>query len=334
MLHGNYLIAGSTGLMGTTALLRLKDQPGVNVKAVYHKRKPHVFADNIEYVQANLKNPEDCKQLVKDVDYVLMFAAILSTAPMVAKNPVSHVTDTMIMNAQMLEAAYFEKVKKFVWLSSSTGYPMIDGAITENDMFKGDPPTNYFSVGWMSRYTEILCRMYSTKLNNPLKTVILRPSTIYGEYESFDFEKSHVLPALIRRVVERQKPLVVWGTDEKTRDLIYSDDVFDACLLALEKVDDFDVFNIGFGEEYSINQLLKTIIKLDNFKDAEIVYDKTKPTSISKRSIDFSKAEKILGFKPKTSIEDGISKMINYYRKNPFMEEKNKRKTLIHNFYT
>lgn len=320
MLKGNYLVAGSTGLMGTTALLRLKDQPNVNVKAVYHNRKPHIFADNIEYVQANLKNPEDCKQIVKDMDYVLMFAAILSTAPMVAKNPVSHVTDTMIMNAQMLEASYFEKVKKFVWLSSSTGYPMVDGTISEEDMFKGDPPDNYFSVGWMSRYTEILCRMYSTKLKDPMPIITFRPTTIYGEYESFDFEKSHVLPALVRRVVERQKPIEVWGTGEKRRDLIYSDDVFDAVLSGMEKIKEYDVFNIGFGKDYSINDMLKMIIEIDGFKDAEIIYNKSKPTSIDKRITDFSNIKKKLNFKPKTSLKDGITKMIDGYKQNPLQK--------------
>lgn len=318
MLKGNCLVAGSTGMMGTTALLRLKENSDVSVRAIYHNRPPKIKSENITYVQADLRNFDDCKDVMKEIDYVFMFAANLSTSPVVAKNPISHVTENMIMNAQMLEAAYHEGVEKFLWLSSSTGYPATEKTLKEEDMFKGDPPDNYYSVGWMSRYTEILCNMYSTKLKNPLKTVILRPSTIYGEYESFDFDKSHVLPALIRRVVERQKPLVVWGTGEKSRDLIYSDDVFDACLLALEKVEDFDVFNIGYGKEYSINQLLGKIIKLDNFKDAKIVYDKTKPTSVSKISIDFSKAEKVLGFKPKTSIEDGISKMIEYYRENPF----------------
>ena len=317
MLPGNYLVAGSTGLMGTTALLRLKDQPNINVKAVYHNRKPTIFADNIEYIKADLKDLNNCKNVVKDIDYVLMFAAILSTAPMVARDPVSHVTETMIMNSQMLEAAYFEKIKKFIWLSSSTGYPMKDDILTEKDMFKGNPPDKYFSVGWMSRYTETLCRMYSTKLKEPIPIVIFRPTTIYGEYESFDFKKSHVLPALVRKVVEKQKPIVVWGNGEKRRDLIYSDDVFDAIILAMEKIKKYDVFNVGVGKDYSINEILKTILEIDDFKDAEIIFDKTKPTSIDKRTIDFSKIKKELSFKPKTTLKDGITKMINWYRQHP-----------------
>lgn len=321
MLSGNYLVAGATGLMGTTALLRLSNLPGVNVKAVYHLRQPKIFADNISYVQADLRNLDDCKSIAEDIDYVFMFAAVLSTAPVIAKNPVSHITSNMIMNAQMLETAYFAGVKKFLWLSSSTGYPLIEGILKEENMFDDDPPDVYFSVGWMSRYTEVLCRMYATKLRNSMPTIVLRPTTIYGEYEDFHFETCHVLPALIRKVVERQKPIEVWGTGENKRDLIYADDVFDVCLLALEKVDTFDVFNIGFGEQYSINELLKMILEIDNYREAEKVYNTSKPSTITKRSIDFTKAKEVLGFEAKTPIREGIARMIEWYKKNPIVDD-------------
>jgi len=318
MLKGNYLIAGAGGLMGTTALLRLSNLDGVKVRAVDLK-EPRVLGDNISYVRADLRNLDECKRAVKDIDYVFMFAAILSTAPVIAKNPVSHITSNIIMNAQMLEAAYFAGVKKFLWLSSSTGYPLIEGVLKEENMFDADPPDVYFPVGWMSRYTEILCRTYATKLKKSMPTVILRPTTIYGEYEDFHFETSHVLPALVRKVVERQNPIEVWGTGENERDLIYADDVFNACLLALEKVDTFDVFNIGFGKEYSINELLKMILEIDNFQNAEIVYNASKPSTIAKRLIDLTKAKEILGFEAKTPIREGIARMIEEYKKHPII---------------
>ncbi|MFC1789593.1 NAD-dependent epimerase/dehydratase family protein [Patescibacteria group bacterium] len=315
MLKGNYLITGASGSMGTTALLRLKDVPGINVRAADLK-EPRVSGDNISFVKADLKNLETCKEIVKNIDYVLMFAAILSTAPVMAKNPVSHVTSNMIINSQMLEVAYFAGVKKFLWLSSTTGYPQKDEPLKEEDMFKGDPPDNYFSVGWMSRYTETLCRMYAAKLKNPMTTIILRPTNIYSEYESFNLEDSHVLPALIRKAVERQDPIEVWGTGEQKKDLVYADDVFDACLLALEKIDSFDTFNIGYGKEYSIKELLKTILEIDNYNDAKIIHNTSKPSTISKRLIDTTKIKKVLGFKPKTTVKEGIAKMIKWYKDN------------------
>jgi GDP-L-fucose synthase len=316
MLKGNYLVAGAGGLMGSAALLKLSNLPGVNVRAV-DIREPKISADNISYIKADLRNFDECKRVVKNIDYVLMFAAILSTAPVLAKNPVLPIRSNIIMNVQMLEAAYFAGVKKFLLLSSSTGYPLKEGILKEENMFDSDPPDVYFSVGWVSRYIETLCRMYATKLKKTLPIAILRPTCIYGEYEDFHFETCHFLPALIRKVVERQKPIEVWGTGENKRDLIYASDVFDACLLALEKVDDFNVFNIGAGKEYSINEFLRMILEIDNFQDAKIVHNTSKPSTINKRSIDFSKAKNLLGFEAKTPIRTGITNMIKYYKSHP-----------------
>jgi len=322
VIPGRYLVTGAAGQMGTFALMRLRNLPNIYVRAVYHKKKPNIFADNISYLQADLRNPDDCKKIVDDIDYVLMFAGILSTAPVMAKNPVSHITENMIMNAQMLEASYFAGVRKFLWLSSTTGYPMLDKDLTEEDMFYGDPPDTYFSVGWMSRYTEILCRMYATKLKNPITVIILRPTTIYSEYESFNFETAHVLPATVRKVVERQSPIEIWGTGDNRRDFIYADDVLDACLLALKRVNGFDVFNISYGKDYSVNEILKIILELDDYMDAQIVYNTSKPSAINSRDINCIKAEKFLGFKAKTTIKEGIHRMISWYKKNPINDEK------------
>ena len=310
----NILVSGATGLMGTTALLRLKDYQDISVRAAYHNKEPFIFADNISYVKADLRDFEDCKKIVEDVDYVFMFAAVLSTAPVIAKNPVSHIRSNLAMNTQMLEASYSAGVKKFVWLSSSTGYPESRHPLKEDDMFAGDPPDVYFAVGWMSRYTEVLCRMYADKLKKNMPCLILRPTTIYGEYEGFDFEKCHMLPALVRRVCDREDPLVVWGDGQNSRDLIYSDDVFDACLSAMERQETFDVFNVGFGRQYTVNEILEMIIEISGFEDARVVYDTSKPSTVKKKLIDLTKSQRELEFKPKTDIRTGIEKLVNFYK--------------------
>jgi len=307
------LIAGATGLMGTTALLKFRNYQGVEVRATYHEKEPSIFGDNISYVKADLRNFDDCKRVVKDVDFVLMFAAILSTAPVIAKNPVSHITSNLTINAQMLEASYFAGVSKFAWLSSSTGYPESQNPLDEDEMFTADPPDVYFSVGWMSRYTEILCRMYATKLKKKMPCLILRPTTIYGEYEGFDLERCHMLPALVRRVCEREDPLVVWGNGQDSRDLIYCDDVFNACLLALHNLDTFEVYNVGYGSQYTVNEVLEMIIEISGLKDTRIVHDTSKPSTVKKKLLDLTKSHRELGFKPGTDIRAGIEKLICFY---------------------
>jgi len=309
------LIAGATGLMGTTALLRFKNYQGVSVRATYHKKEPFIFGDNISYVKADLRNFDDCKKVVKGVDFVLMFAAVLSTAPVIAKNPVSHITSNLTMNAQMLEASYFAGVKKFIWLSSSTGYPESQHALSEDHMFTADPPDVHFSVGWMSRYTEVLCRMYATKMKSKMPCLILRPTTIYGEYEGFDLERCHMLPALVKRVCDREDPLVVWGNGQDSRDLIYCEDVFDACLLAMQKLETFDVFNLGSGRQYTVDEILELIIEISGFRDARVEHDTSKPSTVKKRLTDLTKAQRELGFRARTDIRRGIERLVNFYRR-------------------
>lgn len=312
---GSYLILGSTGLVGSHALLALKDQPGVNIRATYNRRQPHIFADNITYVSAELMDRDACRQTVQDIDYVLMFAGVLSTAPVIAKNPIDPVLTNLIITSQCLESAYNANVKKFVWLSSTTGYPPLEEKLTEDQMFEGDPPDVYYPVGWMTRYLETQCKMYSEKLKRQMNTIALRPTMIFGEYDDFEYESAHFLPALIRRVVERQKPIEVWGTGEQTRDAVYASDVVDASLRAIERIDRFEAFNVAYGHSYSVNDLLAKIISIDGFTDAEIVHVFSRPTTISNRAFGNQKARDMLGFEPKTSIDEGLKLTINWYRK-------------------
>jgi GDP-L-fucose synthase len=315
MRCGTYLVTGATGLMGTTALKRLQNIPGVTVKAVCHHRKPHIVAANITYMQADLEKPGDCRRLVDGIDYVLFFAGILMTAPVLAANPVSPLTSNLLMHAQMLEAAYLAGVKKYLVVGSSTGYPAQDTLLHEDDMFRGDPADAYFSVGWMFRYVEALCRMYSTKLRNPMPIAVIRPSTVYGEHEDFSPDKSHMLPALVRKVVDREQPLEVWGDGEVKRDLIYADDLLDACVAALEGSVRLSEFNIAYGREYSLKELLAMILHADGYKNAEIVFNATGPSTGGRRILDTRRAREVLGFRPKTDIESGIRFMLTGYRK-------------------
>ena len=322
VLKGNYLVLGSTGLMGSHALLALRDKDGVQVRAVYNRRQPHIFGGNIAHVKATLLNRGACRRVMQAIDYVLMFAGILSTAPVIARDPVAPVMTNLLITSQSLEAAYYADIKKFVWLSSTTGYPPIEGKLHEDQMFEADPPDVYYPVGWMTRYLETQCRMYAEKLKRPMVTVTLRPTLAYGEYDDFRFETGHFLPAFIRRVVERQDPLEVWGTGEQARDLIYVGDVVEASLLALERIDRYETFNIAYGKSYTVNELLDKIIAIDNYVGAKVVHLTDRPTTVSKRLFDNRKAREELGFVPKTTIEDGIRRAIDWYRQTTFGKKK------------
>ena len=308
------LVAGGTGFVGINTINRLLSL-GAKVRATIHRKDPVILDERIKYVKCDLTSMEDCRKVVSDIDYVFLCAASTSGAAVIASTPLVHVTPNIIMNSQMLEAAYFARVKKFIWLSSNAAYPPSgDRPVKEEELLDGDPYETYFGVAWMKRYTEILCRMYSEKLKNPMVTVVLRPSNIYGPYDDYDFETSHVMSALIRRVVERHDPFIVWGTGDDVRDWIYIDDFMDAMMLAAEKIDTYNPINIGLGKGYTIKEALQMMLEIDGYTDAKIEYDSSKPSMIPIRLIDTVKAEKVLGFKAKTGLKEGIKRTIEWYR--------------------
>ncbi|MBF0330990.1 MAG: NAD-dependent epimerase/dehydratase family protein [Candidatus Omnitrophica bacterium] len=311
------LVTGATGLVGINLLKKLSGA-GAHIRAIYHVRKPVVRRPDIEYVRGDLTRRTDCDKAVAGMDMVFHCAANTSGAAVMTKTPLVHVTPNILMNAQLLEAAWLARVRKFMWLSSSTGYPVTGmRPVREEEMLTGEPYEKYFCVGWMKRYTEVLCRIYGEKIKDPMTTIVLRPTNIYGEHDDFRFETSHVMAALIRKVAERHAPVAVWGDGEDVRDLIYVGDFTDVMLLAMANVKSYAVFNIGFGKAYKVKDILKRIMKIDGFKDGQMKLDPSKPTMIPARRVDLTRMHKILGFKPATSLDEGIKKTLAWYRENP-----------------
>ena len=308
------LVTGAAGFLGTNIAKRLVEE-GCQVRGTLHNRKPQFEHSNLEYIKADLTHMSDCRQVVEGMDYVFMCAANTSGAAVMATQPLAHVTPNVVMNAQMLEASYQAKIKKFLFISSSAACPPSgDRPVSEDEMFEGDPYEAYYSVGWMKRYAEVLCRIYSEKIKDSMTTVVIRPSNVYGPYDKFDFERSHVTAALIRKVVERQDPLEVWGTGEDVRDLIYADDFLDAMMLAMTKLEKFDPVNIGFGKGCRVREVLDTLLDVDGFSNAKVVVNPTKPSMIPIRLVDVSKAKALFNFTAQTNLDVGLRKTLAWYR--------------------
>ncbi len=315
MLKGaKVLVTGGAGFIATNLLLRLLEE-GAQVRATIHQKPLQISTENIETLNADLRDLNACQNAVDGVDYVFHCAANTSGAAVMATTPLVHVTPNVVMNAHLLEAAYEVDVKKFVFISSGAAYPPTgDRPVAEEEMFDADPVDVYYPVAWMKRYAEILCRTYATKISSPMSTLVIRPSNIYGPYDKFDFATSHVTAAMIRRVVERHNPLEVWGTGEDVRDLIYISDFLDGLMLAVEKCDFYDELNICSGTGISIKGILQTALEVDGFEDADIRFDPEKPSTIPVRLMDGSRARGQLGFETTTSLAEGFSRTIEWYR--------------------
>ena len=308
------LVAGATGLIGSNLLKRLVEE-GAKVRATVYKREPANADPRVEYVKCDLRLAEDCARAVEGMQHVHLCAATTSGAAAIAATPMIHVTPNILINSQMLEAAYLAGVEKFIWLGSTVAYPMSDKPMREDQLMTGEPFEKYFFAGWAKRFMEVLCQMYGERLVKKMTTIVLRPTNVYGPNDDFEFATSHVIPALIRKVIERWDPIEVWGDGSEVRDAIYVDDMVEAMVLAASRVESYSAINIGLGKGYSVKEILKLVLEADAYADAKVIFDPGKPTMIPIRLIETGKAQAELGFKAKVDLPEGLRRTIDWYRR-------------------
>ena len=317
------LVTGGAGFVGVNLIKRLLDE-GADIRATLHINKPVLNDNRIEYFYGDLRIEENCQKAVAGVDYVFMCAANTSGAKVMATTPLVHLTPNILMNMQMLQAAYTARVKKFLFISTNTVYPLTDFPVKESDV-TNNFYESYHIVAWMKRFTEIVCEMYSNRIKEPMKTIVVRPGNLYGPYDKFDWEKSKVIPAIMRRAIERHDPFEVWGDGMDLKDFLYIDDCIDGLMLAMEKLEEFEPINVASGIPVTIRDVLTQILKSADYDDADVQYDSSKPTMIPKRMIDISLAKEKLGFEPKVSLQEGIRRTVQWYKeyyKNSSPEDK------------
>ncbi len=308
------LVAGAAGFIGTNLALRLAAL-GAKLRLTVHTKPLQAQLAGAESVNVDLRRPEDCARAVEGMDFVFICSAYTTGAAEIRNKPLVHVTPNVLINTLLLEAAYQARVAKVCFISSAAAYPSTGTRpVTEPEMFNGDPIDVYFPAGWMKRYAEVLCRTYAEKISPPMPAVVVRGSNVYGPYDKFDFAVSHVTAALIRRVVERQSPLEVWGTGEDIRDLIYIDDFVDGMLAAFSADLPYLAVNLCAGRGYSVKQILQTILEVDGFRDADVKFNPSRPSTAPIRLVDNRLARDMLGFEAKTGLAEGLGRTLQWYR--------------------
>lgn len=307
------VVAGAGGFIGAHVLRRLAGDARFEVVALYRGSAPLVEAPNIAAKKADLLDMRQCREALEGADWALNLAGIMTPTAVLEKKPLGEVTANTILHAQLLEAAWAAGAKKYVWCSSTMGYPKKDGALREEDFFQGEPPPPYEPVGWMSRYIEQLGRLYASKPERKMTVVSLRPTGVFGEHDDFDFKTCHALPALMRRVVEGHDPIEVWGSGKDERDWVYAGDVAEACLLAFERVTGHDALNVCHGRSYDLNTLLRMMLEIDGRPDARV--SRTAPDKPhTSRRFDGARAEAVLGFSARTPIEESLARTMKWLR--------------------
>ena len=302
------IIIGGSGFIGTNILKKI-DKKKNYVFSTFFKSKKYKNVTGVKYYKGNLKNINFCRKVTKSIDTVIMCAAVSSGAMVMQTNPMFHVDDNIIMNTNILKASSENKVKKFIFISSNTVYPVSLKAMSEKDvnylLFD-----KYFNVGWMKIFSEKMCQMYKNKMN----ILVIRPGNIFGPNDKFDVMKSKVIPSLIRKF-ETKKTIEIWGDGKDIKDFIYIEDFVTILLKLINKPFNFIILNVASGKSISLKKIIDFLSKVYNKKKQNIVYDPSKPTMIPVRRVDIRKLKRFIKFKPKFTLEKGLLKTIKWYQK-------------------
>jgi nucleoside-diphosphate-sugar epimerase len=230
----------------------------------------------------------------------------------------SEIFKSLLINYNMIEACRKNQIDKLVYTSSACTYPVDLQTKTdlpplkEEDALKGGamPDGDY---GWAKLMGEIQCKAYHEAYG--LKTAIVRPFNPYGPRESFAVEDSHVIPALIRRAVNREDPFIVWGDGNQRRAFTYVADLVEGIILAGAKLSEASPINLGEWKDTSIRELVELILRLTEH-DVKIVWDTSKPKGVNVRKSDMTKATQVLKWTPRVALEKGIRRTIDWYIRN------------------
>jgi GDP-L-fucose synthase len=213
-----------------------------------------------------------------------------------------------------LEAAAAEGVERVVLVSSTTGYPAGAEPKREDMMFTGDPPGDWFGVGWVHRFLEKQLDWYC-RLARIGAGIALRPTLVYGPHDDFDPVSAHFVPSFIRRVIERENPIEIWGDGSQSRNLIHAADVASAVVAALQdKEPGFGAYNVSAPRSSSVKDVLTALVELDRFDDAKIVYRPERASGAATLDVSAEAFGVRYGWRPAMSLRDGLAGTLAWYR--------------------
>ena len=231
--------------------------------------------------------------------------------------PVQFLLDNLRIQNNVIRSASDSGVRKLLFLGSSCIYPKFaPQPIPETALLSGplEPTNEAYAIAKIAgiKLCQAYCREYGANFISAM------PTNLYGPYDNFDLETSHVLAALIRKAhearIRNDQRLIVWGTGKPRREFLHVDDLASACLLLLEKYDSPDIVNVGYGEDISIRELAELICEVLGF-DGELAWDTSKPDGTPRKLLDVSKL-RALGWKPAISLRDGIARTYQWFRAN------------------
>jgi GDP-L-fucose synthase len=298
-------VTGGAGFLGSFIVEKLVQEKGVSPKNIRIPRSKEL----------DLRKWENCEKTVEGMDVVIHLAAKVGGIGFNQKNPATLFYDNVMMGVQMMEAARQAGVQKFVALGTVCAYPKFTPVpFMEEDLWNGYPEETNAPYGIAKKIMLVQAKAYRDQYG--FNAIYLLPVNLYGPRDNFDPESSHVIPALIKKMVDaklaEKNEIVVWGTGKASREFLYVEDAAEGILLSAEKYNKPDPVNLGVGKEITIKELVDLIAELTEYK-GKIVWDTSKPDGQPRRFLDISRAKEEFGFEAKTIFREGLKKTIDWY---------------------
>jgi len=301
------LVTGGAGFLGSFVVEKLIERgvPRENIRIPRSR-------------EMDLRKWENCIKAVEGMDVVIHLAARVGGIGYNRKYPATLFYDNAIMGIQLMEAARLAEVEKYVAIGTVCAYPKFTPIpFKEDDLWNGYPEETNAPYGIAKKIQLVQAQAYRQQYD--FNAIFLLPVNLYGPRDNFHLEHSHVIPALIRKMVdariEGKDEIVVWGTGKPSREFLYVEDAAEGILLATEKYNKPDPVNLGSGMEITIRELVNMIAELTGY-EGKIIWDTSKPDGQPRRCLDVSRARREFGFVAKTDFREGLKRTIRWYEEN------------------
>ena len=299
-------VAGHRGLVGSAIVRRLQAGGYNNILTKTHK-------------ELDLEDQQQTKAFFEQEkpDYVCVAAAKVGGIHANNTYRAEFIYRNLMIECNLINAAYLAGVQRLLFLGSSCIYPRdCPQPIKEEYLLTGplEPTNEPYAIAKIAGIK--LCDAYNSQYGTNYLSAM--PTNLYGPYDNFDLNNSHVLPALMRKAHEAKlsngQNLPVWGSGKPKREFLYVDDMADACVFLMEKGISEGLYNVGTGTDVEIGELARMVKNTVGF-EGELVFDSSKPDGTPRKLMDVSRMA-ALGWQAKTSLEEGLAKTYQWYLEN------------------
>ena len=300
-------VTGGDGFLGSFVQKTLKEHGATEI-----------FIPTID--KYDLTDINDVRRMLKDSqpDLIIHLAALAGGIGANRARPAEFFYKNLMMGVPLLHEAWEQGVSKFVAIGTICAYPKFTPVpFKEENLWEGYPEETNAPYGLAKKMLLVQSQAYREQYD--FNSIFLLPVNLYGPRDNFNLETSHVIPALIRKMIDAEdlgeEKVVLWGDGSPTREFFYAGDAARGIVLAAERYNSSEPVNLGAGMEISIKDLALLIAKLTGFS-GEIVWDTSKPNGQPRRALDTSRAKKYFNFEAEMPFEEGLKETIQWFKEN------------------